>query len=195
METTFRFTIVLVCALLAILAGCSKRDQAVANTPLDQREAQMPNQPTGTPFESKPLYRVRFTYPEEWSINLAGKDSTESQHFFIAEGRTEGRVAGRFRGANHPQRRGDGTYLPDFQGVIATDDGANIFFDWRGYGRAYPPGRRQIVVVGTHLSDHEKYRWLNDVVSVGVGEVRSRPDGPTELVIDWSEVVWKPIGE
>ena len=45
-----------------------------------------------------------------------------------------------------------------------------------------------------HLSDHEKYRWLNDSLAVGVGEVRSIEDR-VELVVDWSEIVWEPIPE
>lgn len=143
----------------------------------------------------EPLYRVRFTYSGSWGADLAGPDSSESQNFFIAEGRCEGRIAGRFVGANHPHRRSDGTFLPDFQGVIETDDEAEVLFDYRGYGRAYPVGRRQIVVSGTHLSDDERYRWLNDVLSVGVGEVRSQPDGLTELVVEWAELVWEPIAE
>jgi hypothetical protein len=104
-------------------------------------------------------------------------------------------VTGRFRGANHPRRRGDGTFLPDFQGVITTDDGATIYFDYRGYGRAYPPGRRQIVAAATHLSADERYRWLNDSLSVGTGEVRTLADGSWELVVDWAEVVWEPPPE
>jgi hypothetical protein len=143
----------------------------------------------------KRLYRVRFKYPEGWAVNLAGPDSLESQHFFIAEGRCEGRIAGKLRGANHPRRRSDGTFMPDFQGVIASDDGAHVYFDWRGYGRAYPPGRRQIVVSGSHLSDDERYRWLNDVLCVGEGEVRAQTGGSAELVIEWLEVVWEPIAE
>ena len=95
----------------------------------------------------------------------------------------------------HPYRRGDGTFMPDFQGVIETDDGAEVLFDYRGYGRAYPVGRRQIVTSATHLSEDERYRWLNDVLSVGVGEVRSQENGPTELIIDWSELVWEPLEE
>jgi hypothetical protein len=126
---------------------------------------------------------------------LAGPDSNECKLFFLAEGRCEGRISGRFRGANHPYRRGDGTFLPDFQGVIETDDGAEVIFDYRGYGRAYPVGRRQIVTSATHLSDDERYRWLNDSLSVGVGEVRSREDGPTELIVEWSELVWEPLEE
>jgi hypothetical protein len=71
----------------------------------------------------EPLYRVRFTYSEGWGADLAGPDNAECQFFFLAEGRCEGRIAGRFIGANHPHRRSDGTFLPDFQGVIETDDG------------------------------------------------------------------------
>jgi hypothetical protein len=32
-------------------------------------------------------------------------------------------------------------------------------------------------------------------LSVGVGEVRSQEDGPTQLVIEWAELVWEPLGE
>ena len=43
-----------------------------------------------------PLYRIRFTYPESWAVGL---DGGWQQMFFIAEGRCEGSVTGRFRGA------------------------------------------------------------------------------------------------
>jgi hypothetical protein len=143
----------------------------------------------------EPLYRVRFTYSDGWGADFAGPDSDECKFFFLAQGRCEGRISGRFRGANHPNRRGDGTFLPDFQGVIETDDGAELLFDYRGYGRAYPVGRRQIVATGTHLSEDERYRWLNDSLSVGVGEVRSQPDESTELVVAWANLVWEPLEE
>jgi hypothetical protein len=146
-------------------------------------------------MELKSLYRVRFAYSEEWGVGSAGADSKEGQYYFVAEGRCEGRIAGRFQGTNHPRRRGDGTFLPDFQGIIHTDDGAVIYFDYRGYGRSYPVGRRQIVIAGTHLTDDERYQWLNDSISVGVGEVRARPGQASELVIDWAELIWQPIAE
>lgn len=143
----------------------------------------------------EPLYTVRFRYPESWAVALGDGGGMEAQHFFFAEGRCEGRLAGRFRGTNHPRRRGDGTFLPDFQGVIVADDGAVIYFDYRGYGRAYPAERRQIVGTATHLSDDERYRWLNDGVAVGAGEVRTCPDKSWELVIEWAELVWsQPSG-
>jgi hypothetical protein len=90
----------------------------------------------------------------------------------------------------------------DFQGFIETDDGATVIFDYKGYGRAYPKGRRQVVGAARHLSDHESYRWLNDSICVIAGEVRSpaRPpeeitQGDIELVLDVSELVWEaPAG-
>ena len=86
----------------------------------------------------EPLYRVRFTYPEGWEINLEGG---WEQHFYLAEGRCEGSISGRFRGANFPRREGAaGPFRPDFRSVIETDDGATIMSEWHGYGRAYPCG-------------------------------------------------------
>jgi hypothetical protein len=142
------------------------------------------------------LYRIRFTYPEGWDIKLAGG---WEQHFYLADGRCEGSIRGRFRGANYPRRQGEaGPFRPDLRAVIETEDGATIMFEWHGYGRAYPPGRRQIVGAVFHLSDHERYRRLNDVVCVSVGEVRRAADpnqaGP-DLVIDIAELVWEPIDE
>jgi hypothetical protein len=141
----------------------------------------------------EPLYRVEFAYPVGWLVELAGEHGREWQGFFVAEGTCSGRIGGRMRGANHPRRRTDGTYCPDLQGIIETADG-ELFFDWRGYGRAYPAGRRQIVLTATHLAEHERLRWLNDVVCVGTGEVRSGPD-ETVLVIDVAELVWEPPPE
>ena len=64
--------------------------------------------------------------------------------------------------------------------MIESDDGPTIMFEWHGYGRAYPPGRRQIVGAVFHLSDAERYRRLNDAVCVCVGEVRASSDPQQE---------------
>ncbi len=144
----------------------------------------------------EPLYRLTFAYPEAWFVELEGERGVESQHFFIAEGRCEGAITGRFRGANHPRRRTDGTYCPDFQGVIETDDGARVMVDLRGYGRAYPEPRRQVVGFCTHLASDERYRWLNDAVCALTGEVRPRPGGAgVDIVLDVAELVWEPLGD
>src|SRR5205807_2477164 len=100
----------------------------------------------------KPLYRVRFTYLYKASVTLPGPDGTEDRYVFLPESRSEGRITGRFRGANHPRRRTDRTFVPDFQGVIETDDEALIMLDYVDYRRAYQPEARQIVSAATHLS-------------------------------------------
>jgi hypothetical protein len=144
----------------------------------------------------EPLYRIRFTYTDSWMVGLEGGSS---QHLSFAEGRCDGQISGRFRGVNFPRRRGaSGPFGPDFRAVIETDDQATVMFELRGYGRAYPPGRRQIVGAVFHLSDSEPYQRLNDVVCVCVGEVRAPADPQQEepdLVLDVAELVWEPIAD
>lgn len=50
----------------------------------------------------EPLYQIRFTYPQSWMVQLEGG---WEQHLYLAEGRCEGGIRGRFRGANAPLRR------------------------------------------------------------------------------------------
>lgn len=142
------------------------------------------------------LYRVRFTYSEGWGVELEGG---WEQFLFLAEGRCEGSISGRFRGANFPRRRSDdGPFVPDFRAAIETDDGATIMWESHGYGRAYPAGRRQIVGSVMHLSDSDRYKRLNDVVCVCAGEVRAPTDPGREssdLVLDVAELVWEPIDD
>ena len=138
------------------------------------------------PMRFEPLYRMVFDYPDAWSVAI-GAGGLEGRHLFLAEGRCNGRLNGSMRGANHPHRRGDGTFCPDFNAVITTNDDATVLFDLGGYGRAYPEGARQIVCWRTHASADPAYSWLNDVVCVGTGEVR-----PDHLLIDVAELIWEP---
>jgi hypothetical protein len=127
------------------------------------------------------LYRVAFSYAERYAIS--GPDVGS---IFVAEGRCDGALTGRFRGLNHPRLRPDNVYLPNFQGVIETDDGAKIAFDYRGYGRPRDYGRE---VVGTafHSTGDERYARLNDAVAVIGGEAR---DG--EIRLEIAELLWEP---
>jgi len=140
------------------------------------------------------MYRIRFSYPEGWEVELEGG---WQQHFYLAEGRCEGGIRGRFRGANFPLRRTvEGSFLPAMHGVIETDDDATVLFECHGYGRAHPVGNRQIVGTVLHVSDHPRYRRLNDAVCVCVGEVRAAADARTsgsQLVLDVAELIWEPI--
>jgi hypothetical protein len=115
----------------------------------------------------KPLYRMRFTYPESWAVKIGGG---WEQHFYLAEGRCGGLLTGRFRGANFPLRDGpDGSFRPDFRAVIETEDAATVMVELHGYGRAYPQGRRQIVGTVLHQTDGEQYLRLNDAVRLRRG--------------------------
>lgn len=154
----------------------------------------------------RPLYRLRFDYPESWSVDLKGENGTEEQHFLFARGTAEGRLAGVFRGANYPRRRTDRTFVTDFRGVITTEAGSTVLWECRGFGRrrtaeydAASPGGRQWVATVTHLSESPELAWLNDVVCVGAGQVRpktvSDPTNPTDLVLDVVEVLWEAPGD
>jgi len=158
----------------------------------------------------KPLYTLRFRYPEGWEVKLRdtadGENTvTEEEHFYFAEGKCEGTISGVFRGANHPHRRVDKAFAMNMQGFIKTDDGTLVMTDYRGYGRSevlvsQEHRFRQIVGAAWHVTDNGKYRWLNDVVCAISGEVRRPADIPaeqlrqedTELVLDVAELVWEP---
>ena len=44
----------------------------------------------------------------------------------------------------------------------------------------------------THLSDAERYRWLNEVICTVTGVIETRADGQgSEVILDISELVWE----
>jgi hypothetical protein len=140
----------------------------------------------------EPLYRVPFTTPESWSVEVEGAAGTEGRSFLIAEGRAEGRLSARYRGANFPRRRVDGTLTPDFRGALETDDGATILFAWRGLARQ-KDGVRQLVGSMIHTSDDSRYTWSNDRVCAVEGEVRPRGEGGFDVILEVSELIWEAI--
>jgi len=141
-----------------------------------------------------PLYRVAFTTPEAWSVSLQASGATEGRSFLIAEGRIEGRVNGRYRGANFPRRRVDDALEPEFRGVLETDDGAVVLFSWQGLATMTETGMRRLSGSMAHLTDDERYAWLNDRICALTGEVRPRPTGDGfDVVLDVAELVWEPI--
>ena len=144
----------------------------------------------------EPLYRVRFTYPESWAVGL---DGGWQQMFFIAEGRCEGSVTGRFRGANFPRKEGAaGPFRPDFRAVIEADDGAVIMVEWHGVRPCLPartpPDRRVSASLGRPrpLSPAER-RGLR-LHRRGRAPIDPGQAGP-DLVIDVAELVWEPIAD
>jgi hypothetical protein len=142
----------------------------------------------------EPFYRVTFTTPESWSVTREGESGAEGQSFLIAEGRAEGRLSARYRAANFPRRRVDGALEPEFRGVLETDDGATVLFHWEGLASLTDSGMRQLLGTIQHVSDDERYRWLNDRVCAVEGEVRPRADGSGfDVVLEVSEMMWEPV--
>jgi hypothetical protein len=131
------------------------------------------------------LYRLRFSYVEHWEV-----EGPDSLFFGLAEGRCEGAITGRFRGANHPRRRPDDVYLPDFDAIVETVDGATVAVHLAGFGRLREDGGRQVAGTITHLSGDERYTRLNDAACVFTGESRDK-----EIVLDVAELVWEPLAD
>ena len=69
-------------------------------------------------MRAEPLYRITFSYRETYR---AGDDV-----LLLAEGSVEGRVAGRFRGANRARLASTGAWIPRLEGAVVTEDGATI---------------------------------------------------------------------
>lgn len=141
----------------------------------------------------EPIYRVAFTTPEAWSAELTGDAGTEGRSFLIAEGRASGRLSARYRAANFPRRRVDGALVPEFRGVLETDDGATILFEWQGLAPLDDGGMRRLLGSVTHTTSDERYAWLNDRVGAVEGEVRPAGDG-FEVVFEVAEMIWEPVG-
>jgi hypothetical protein len=141
------------------------------------------------------LYRVTFTTPESWSVTRSGSDGDEGQSFLIAEGRATGRISARYRAANYPRRRVDQALEPAFRGVLETDDGASILFHWEGLAAMTPSGMRALLGTIQHVTDDERYVWLNDRVCTVEGEVRPRAAGDGfDVILAVSLMVWEPVG-
>ena len=126
----------------------------------------------------EPLYRLSFRYSGIWDA--------QDIRLLRGEGRCEGRVSGAFAGVNRAHRRVDGSFEPDYDAVIETDDGAAILWHLTGYGW---PAEGRVVATVKHLCDHGAYGWLNDVLCAANGVVKRR-----EVVLDVSELVWEPPG-
>jgi hypothetical protein len=141
-----------------------------------------------------PIYTVTFTTPEAWSVQVDGDSGTEGRSFLLAEGRSTGRLSARYRAANFPRRRVDAALVPEFRGVLETDDGATILFEWQGLAVLADDGGRRLLGSLVHTTDDERYRWLNDGVCAVEGEVRPRADGSGfDVVFQVSEMVWEGV--
>ena len=102
---------------------------------------------------------------------VSAYDSDEGIGYGEGRGTASGQIEGTVVWSNYPRRRTDGRMLPDVRGLLTTHDGAPILFELRGRTifEGNEPGRQHLV--GWFESDHESYRWLNDVVCIAEGTI------------------------
>src|SRR5215211_3263585 len=142
----------------------------------------------------EPLYTVTFTTPEAWSVEVAEDAGIEGRSFLLAEGRSTGRLSARLRAANFPRKRADAALVPEFRGVLETNDGATILFEWQGLAVLTDSGMRRLLGSLMHTTDDPRYRWLNDRLCAVEGEDRPRAEGSGfKVVYEVSEMVWEGL--
>lgn len=119
----------------------------------------------------EPLAELRLHYTTPfWLIQPFGGE--EGIGYGEGEGRIEGeRLAGSVRWVNHPRRRPDGAMLPNTNGLIETDDDAQLTLELEGLTLVdeHRVGR-QLLHVSFATAD-ERYTWLNDVFAVAEGVI------------------------
>jgi hypothetical protein len=76
-----------------------------------------------------------------------------------------GKLSGNVRWVNHPHRRSDGAMLPNFQGVIVTEDQALIMLSVQGRTFFEDDAGKQLLTAFFE-TDNERYHWLNKAVCV-----------------------------
>ena len=90
------------------------------------------------------------------------------------------RLTGRLRWTNHPRRRADGTWLPTFEGVIRTEDPAEILFAFSGYNlgvtNPFEYERRSALATLRLASANPEYLWVNSMFAVMEADVRPSAD-------------------
>jgi hypothetical protein len=136
-----------------------------------------------------PLYRLQFSYVRAWSVHLGGVRGGAGASYSVAHGRCVGHINGEFGGENRPQHGEDGSTIPDFTGVIVTEDGATIAVETAAYRHTYLVDRRRMLVAVRHVTDDERYARLNAAQCIGIGEVDVKDSGRIDITLDVAEAV------
>jgi hypothetical protein len=124
----------------------------------------------------EPLSVFRWRYEEGVRVKapgytiLSGYGSEEGTGYGEGRGTATGRIEGTVVWSNFPRRRTDGRMLPNLRGLINTQDGASIIFELRGR-TIFEGDAGWQNLVGWFESDHEDYRWLNDLVCIAEGQI------------------------
>jgi hypothetical protein len=142
----------------------------------------------------EPLYTVTFTTPGSMERRGLYRHRHRRTQLLAGRGASTGRLQSRYRAANFPRRRADGALVPEFRGVLETDDGRAILFEWQGLAVLTDSGIRRLLGSLVHTTADPRYRWLNDRVCAVEGEVRPATDASgSEVVFEGLEMVWEGV--
>ena len=129
-----------------------------------------------------PLFEGELVFDETTEIGFPSHGDDGDWYAYVqGHGSVWGeRLQGDLRWTNHPRRRADGTWLPNYQGAITTADGAQLLFSLRGYNRGigdpYGYDQRTALCSLKLAASAERYRWVNDVFAVVEADVRPSAD-------------------
>ena len=124
-----------------------------------------------------PLFEMVHKYVERHSVSLRGPLGTDSTAWMFREGTIRGeRVSGSHRAMNKSVVRVDNVVTPDIRGALTTLDGAEVYYEVRGYG-VEVNGLRHFTGSMYFLTGAEQYAWLNTVVAVMEGRYTRTDDG------------------
>lgn len=129
-----------------------------------------------------PLFDGELSFDETTEVGFPTYDTDgDWASYVLGDGRVAGeRLNGNVRWTNHPRRRADGTWLPEFHGVISTDDDAQILISFSGYNRGvtdpFEYEHRSGLAAVTLSASDDRYRWVNQVFAVMEADIRPSAD-------------------
>ena len=100
------------------------------------------------------------------------------QYVGTLEGTVRGdRLRGTLKSVNVPARRPDNVNCPAFRGIIATDDGAKIYFEFNGIALLRPEDKARVFTTSLSLRTGDaRYAWVNNTVGVVEGILNTTTD-------------------
>lgn len=155
----------------------------------DDAQREVEATPDGELPDLEPLYRLQLSYVRAWSVHLGGVHGGAGASYSVAHGTCHGHINGEFGGENRPQHGEDGSTIPDFSGVIVTEDGATITVETEAYRHTYLVDRRRMLVAVRHTTDDAHYARLNEANCIGIGEVTVGKTGRIDITLDVAEAV------
>ena len=124
-----------------------------------------------------PLFEMVHKYVERHSVAVKGPLGTDSTSWMFRQGTIVGeRVRGNHQAMNKSVLRADNVVTPDIRGILVTDDGAEVYYEIRGYGIDVS-GLRHFRGSMYFTTGDERYAWLNTVLAVMEGRYRHDAQG------------------